>query len=109
VISHIHGAAHCGWQDAQFITIGRPLGASIEHPSPESVNRYVWDPNGVIAGVTAARIIDSAEMPATATWTGFSHGDSEMWIDSADESVLYIVDGTDVAVWERDFDTGLCS
>jgi hypothetical protein len=109
VISHIYLAAHCDWQEAQSITIGKPLGASVEYVTPETANRYVWDPNGVIRDVTADRTIDPTELPSTATRTGFSQGQSHLWIDLKDESVLYIVDAANVTVWERDFDAGICS
>lgn len=109
VISHNAGAEHCGWQAAEFITIGRPLGESVTQLSPEVANRYIWNPDGVIPGVPEATTIAVAELPATAVDTGYRAAQVSMWIDPADESTLYLVTGDTAQVWTRDFEAGLCA
>ncbi len=109
VISHINGAEHCDVQDAEFITIGRPLGAAVKVLSPETANRYVWNADGVIGGLPSGETIAAADLPPTAADTGYVQGDKHLWLDEADESVLYVVANDTVQVFVRDFEAGLCA
>jgi hypothetical protein len=108
VISHIHGAAHCDWESAEFITIGRPLGAATGVYTEETINRYVWDPEHVLFDGPLADSIDLADLPQTAIDTGYRQGGSVMWIDESDESVLFVVHDDFADVWQRDLTAGLC-
>ncbi len=67
VISNINGAEHCDLEDAEFITIGRPLGTSIISLPPNTMNRYVWNANGVIPGMPSGETIEISELPTTST------------------------------------------
>lgn len=109
VISHHHGAAHCGWQKMQWITIGRPLGSSIAAgSSPETTNRYVWDPQGVLPDGPIGSKLNLAEIPDTAFDTGYRRNGSELWLDETDEVFLYRISGTTVEVWQRS-SSGICA
>jgi hypothetical protein len=108
VISHINGATHCDLQEAEFITIGRPLGSGVEYLSPEVANRYVWNEDGVIPGLLPGETMATSDLPETATDTGYVQGDSRLWLDESDESVLFIVDGDTARVFIRDFEAGVC-
>ncbi len=110
VISNINGAAHCDLEDAEFITIGRPLGRSIIALPPNTMNRYVWNANGVIQAIPSGEIIEVSDLPATAIDTGYVQGNRQLWIDDESDSVLYVVeDGGRALVLVLDFEAGLCS
>jgi hypothetical protein len=109
VISNINGAAHCELQDAEFISIGRPLGAPVTSLSPATANRYVWNANGVIPGLPPGETVPTSALPDTGFDTGYIQGESELWLDAADESVLFVVDGDTTRVFVRDFEAGICA
>jgi hypothetical protein len=109
VISHTAGAEHCQWQAVEFITIGRPLGEAVDQLSPATANRYIWNPDGVIPGIAEATEISRSDLPDGAIDTGYDQFQVSMWIDPADESVLYLVSEDTAQMWIRDFEAGLCS
>lgn len=109
VISHHHGAAHCGWERMESISIGRPFGSSIAAgSSTETTNRYVWDPQGVLPDGPLGSELDLADIPDTALDTGYRRDGSELWLDETDESVLYRIRGSTVEAWERS-SSGICA
>lgn len=109
VISHHYGGAHCGWQKMEWITIGRPFGASIAAGlSAELTNRYVWDPHGVLPDGPIGSKLDLADIPDSAFDTGYRRNASELWLDETDESVLYRISGDRVEAWQRS-SSGLCA
>lgn len=93
VISQNAGPEHCGWESVTFLSIGDPLGASIATERPG--RRFAWDPDNVLVGdpAYAGATIATADLPATAADTGYRDGDSQLWLDDADPSVLYRVHG----------------
>lgn len=110
VISNINGAEHCDLEDAEFITIGRPLGRSIISLPPETMNRYVWNADGVIEGMPPGETIEISELPASAIDTGYVQGDRQLWIDGESESVIYVVeDGGRALVFVMDPEAGICA
>ena len=110
VISNINGAEHCDLEDAEFVTIGRPLGRSIISLPPETMNRYVWNADGVIQGMPPGEIIELSDLPTTAIDTGYVQGNRQLWIDDESDSVVYVVeDGERALVFVLDFEAGLCS
>jgi len=108
VVAHINGAEHCDVQDAEFITIGRPLGVGVEYLSPETANRYVWNAGGVVRGLPPAKTVSSSDLPASAVDTGYVREADRLWLDEADASVLYVVAGETARVFVRDFEAGVC-
>lgn len=109
VISHHYGAAHCGWEKMESITIGRPLGSSIAAgSSTETMNRYVWDPQGVLPEGPIGSELNLPDIPDTAFDTGYRRDGSELWLDETDESVLYRISGSTVEAWQRS-SSGLCA
>ncbi len=109
VISHIHGAEHCDWEETEFITIGDPLGASIGRERlSESARRFVWNEGGAIPTLAPARSILRSELPDGAYDTGFRNGEAELWLHEASDSVLYRVEGDEAQVWVLDPTAGLC-
>lgn len=106
VISHHHGAAHCGWQSMEAITIGRPFGSSIASGASAG-NRYLWDPQAVLPDGPFGVELSLADMPDTALDTGYRRDGAELWRDEGNESVLYRVTGNSVEVFELS-SSGLC-
>jgi len=109
VISHINGAAHCDLQDAEFITVGRPLGEAVTALSPTTANRYVWNAHGVIPGLPPGETMTTSDLPETSADTRYVQGDTQLWLDESDESVLFIVEGDMAKVFVRDFEAGICA
>ena len=104
VISHNHGPEHCGWQDAEFIVIAKTLGTAVESFSRDTSNRYIWNPDRVIDALPPGDTITRADLPASAIDTGYSQGDKQLWLEEADESVLYVVEDDIAEIWVRDFE-----
>lgn len=102
VISHIPGAAHCGWEDVRYLSIGDPLGASIDGETIGSPNRlrYLWNSGGVIDGMAGARSILRGEISTSTEDTGYRQGDTELWIDPLDQTHIYLARGDEADVYE---------
>lgn len=111
VISHIHGAEHCEWESASYISVGRPFGASINRGpfSEETVNRYIWDPHQVLPGGPPARSLDLDDLPDSVYDTGYRRDGAALWLDPADEATVYVVSGSSAEVWVRNPTLGLCA
>ena len=107
VISHHHGAAHCGWQSMESITIGRPFGSSIA-AGASTANRYVWDPQGVLPDGPFGSELTLSDLPDTALDTGYRREGSELWLDEENEAVLYRVSGDTVEAFQLS-SSGLCA
>lgn len=105
VISHIQGATHCDYQAAEYLTIGRPLGASIDGAEPGQIARFVWDPTGVLPGGPWGETLPVDELPPGAVDTGYRRDLAELWLDG-EAGALYRVVGDRAQAWHPD-DTGL--
>jgi hypothetical protein len=82
VISHIRGAGHCGWQEVEFITISKPLGAAVEYLSADSANRYLWNAGGVIDGLSPGQAIARSNLSTSAVHTGYVQREGQLGLDS---------------------------
>lgn len=96
VIRQHDGPTHCGWESATFITIGSPIGERVEADGVDSggARTYIWDPEGVLVyidGIERDVSLPIEDLPDTASDTGFSAGEAELWLDSADATTLYRV------------------
>ena len=108
VISHIHLAEHCDWQEAQAITIGRPLGASIAGGfNEETTDRFIWDPGNAVGTGLGRETMSRADLAPSAIDTGFRRNTAEMWLDSNEPSAIFVVKGDVVEIWERS-SAGIC-
>ena len=56
---------------------------------------------GVLPGGPFGTEIERANLPGSAVDTGFRRNGHELWLDESDESVIYIVAGDTVQVWEE--------
>jgi hypothetical protein len=110
VISHIHGAEHCEWASAEFISIGRPFGESINRkPREDTVNRYIWDPQRVLPGGPDPDSLAVDDLPSTVFDTGYRQGEKGLWLDSADDTVLFVVYQGRADIWIRNPGRGICA
>ena len=96
VIRQLEGPTHCGWESATFITIGTPIGEPVEIDGvgSDGARTYVWDPEVVLVyidGIERDASLRIEDLPDTASDTGFSAGEAELWLDSADATTLYRV------------------
>ncbi len=107
VIAHTHGAEHCGWEAAEFITLGATLGESFS--SSLDSRRFVWNGEAVIPGLEESEVLPRSWLPASALDTGYRQGDNELWLDDADPSVVLVIEGGTVRVFDLEPTTGLCA
>jgi hypothetical protein len=86
---------------ASVLTIGRPIGAAID---PLLRWEYVRDPLGEFLRNQWIRepYDGEASLPPSAAYTGWTNGNTELWIDPAElDSAIYVVRGDDVERWPR--------
>lgn len=108
VVLSFDGAAHCGWQSASFVVLGRPPGSVFADHTTAAW--YVRDPNGVLSELTGiARFEASATLPSDARDTGLRRGETEVWIEPGSESALFIRNGARVERWPRAKQSVLCA
>ena len=108
VISHIHGASHCEYQMAEYITIGPRLGESIAEDGVLLVNanRFIWDPKGVIQGGPYGQTVDG--LPPDAFDTGYRQDGDELWLSAGEPVSLYRVGHSEVQEWHPSPTLGIC-
>lgn len=89
---------HC-WPGLTILVIGTPIGASTGDTEPRV---YVLDPGGQLTsgGPDAALDLD-ATLSEDADQGGYVQGGRTVWIDEADDSVVFVVDGDSVETWPR--------
>lgn len=82
------GPGHCGWDSAVFLSVEGDL--------------YFRDPKGVMADWTKTRFDSSAQLPASATDSGYRSGKWSLWLDPGKDAYLVSTDG--VERWPRSTD-----
>lgn len=101
VLADRPGPEQCGFESARVIITGVPVGERYTDDSNDAV--YVRDPEDVFGDpATAAAFDPDAALPDGAEDTGFRQGATELWVDSADESSIYLVTGTSIERWPLD-------
>ncbi len=96
VITTIAGAAHCNWEDLEYLIIGDPIGTAI---TDETALNYVRDVDDLLGGfdhIDRSRTLDVDQLAAAVIDTGYRHDDSSLWLDPANPEVIYRISG-DVA------------
>lgn len=97
VIAYFYGPLGCGWESAEYLTIGTPLGTSIADDQTRLDSRltYIWDPQDVITpdDPPRDRTLPVEDLPDTTTDTGYRLDTAELWIDTADDRYIYRVTG----------------
>lgn len=96
IIEHYLGP--CGWEAAEFITTGNPIGTPLsdgQQPLDRTDTRtYIWDPDGVLAYIDDTHrndIIPIDDLPDTAIDTGYRRAGAELWADPADDRHIWRV------------------
>lgn len=108
VLADGHGPEHCGFESARVIVTGIPVGARYTDASDDA--EYIRDPDNVFGDPdTAAAFDPDATLPAGAEDTGFRQGDTELWVDPADESAIYLVTGPSIESWPLDLEPTVCT
>lgn len=126
VVAHVRGSDRCGWQGAEFITMGRPIGGPIgKRYSVESTSRFLWDPDAVLPRGPFGELLDSEDLEAPTVDSGFrlmesqrstvddlsqtADGSYALHVDDLDDpTILYLrLDGR-VEVWHKHPSLGLC-
>jgi hypothetical protein len=97
VLGERPGPDHCGWQDAQVLIVGRPLGA--RYTSPADTVEFVRDPAGVFGPEFAAGFDADASLPAGAVDSGYRRGDVALWHVPGDQTAIWLVSPDDVERW----------
>ncbi|MGH2668664.1 MAG: hypothetical protein ACRDH5_06015, partial [bacterium] len=101
VIGDRPGPEHCGFESARVIVTGVPVGERYTDASDDA--EYIRDPENVFGDAeTAAAFDPDADLPAAAEDTGFRQDGTELWMDRADESAIYLVTGTSIERWPLD-------
>lgn len=79
------GPGHCGWDSAIWLHVGGEL--------------YFRDPQGVIGEWTKTRFEARAQLPTSATDSGYRSGDWSLWLDAGKDA--YMVSSGNVERWPR--------
>lgn len=90
---------HC-WAGVTTLVVGTPVGAST-NDTPLRI--YRRDPAGATSkGVRDPRLDLDAVLSPGAAPIGYTHHGRSIWIDEADDSVVYLVEDDAVEAWPRD-------
>jgi hypothetical protein len=109
VISHIRGDAACGYQGAELLTVGRPIGTSIDGAAPDGISRFVWDPTGVLPGGPWGEGLAIVALPPGEAETVYRRDGAELWLDEEAVALSRII-GHRVQVWHPDTaGLGICA
>ncbi|MGA7272326.1 MAG: hypothetical protein WB239_14740 [Acidimicrobiia bacterium] len=84
IITSRQGPEHCNWESVTFLTFDD--------------RQYIRDPRGVLARVGFTAYDENAELPETATNTGYHREGRQLWM-SADRTTAYVVDNDRVEAW----------
>lgn len=109
VIAQTAGPDHCEWQSVTFLTVGDPVGVPFDNPTVSDARRFVWDPEGALPpvdDVSRSDVVARVDLPSTAFDSGYRDGTAELWLDSADPSSLYRVNGDSADRFVEDADDG---
>lgn len=108
VLADRAGPAHCGFDAARVIITGIPIGARYTDESSSAT--YVRDPTNVFGdAVTASAFDPHATLPGGAVDTGLRQQGTELWVDPANRSAIYLVAGALVERWPLDPSPAACS
>ncbi len=101
-VFHTFGDDHCGWEDAEFISIGVPIGVPYSGPEATPPGQD-WEPkffhntDAAVAAFDAGTFLD--QLPTDAVDTGLrSTGDRELWISASDDE-LYVKENAAIRVF----------
>lgn len=126
VVAHVRGSERCGWQGAEFITMGRPIGEPIgKRYSLESTSRFLWDPDAVLPKGPFGEVLDEDDLEVAVVDSGFrltesqrltvdelsqtTDGSYSLHVDDLDDpTTLFLMLDDRVEVWHKHPSLGLC-
>ncbi len=98
VLAERPGPEHCGWEAAQTIIAGQPLGA--RYTAPEDTTHFVRDPDGVYGRPElTAGFEPDATVPEGAIDSGYRKGGAELWHIPGDQAAIWLVSPNGVERW----------
>jgi hypothetical protein len=103
VIADTRGAEHCGYQEAESLTLGQTTGEPFS--SSQDSRRFVWNGGGVIKGLDPGEIVPRSSLPASAFDTGYRQAGAGLWM-SGDSA--FVVTGDTAKVFHFEPTAGLC-
>jgi hypothetical protein len=106
IVAELSGPEHCGWEKADVLIVGQPLGEP--YTSPEDAVHFVRDPAAVFGQPELAAGYDpDASLPDDAVDSGFRRGDVSLWHVPGDQSAVWLLSDDTAERWPRG-DPPLC-
>ncbi len=106
IVAERSGPEHCGWEKADVLIVGQPLGEP--YTSPEDAVHFVRDPAAVFGQRELAAGYDpDASLPDDAVDSGFRRDDVSLWHVPGDQTAVWLVSGDTAERWPGG-DTPLC-
>ncbi len=106
IVAEWSGPEHCGWEKADVLIVGQPLGES--HTSPDDTVHFVRDPAAVFGQPDLAAAYDpDASVPDNAIDSGFRRDGVSLWHVPGDQSAVWFVSVDTAERWPRG-DPPLC-
>lgn len=100
VLAERSGPDHCGWEDADVLIVGTPLGEP--YTSANDSVTYVRDPDAVFGDPDLAAGYEAdANVPAEAVDSGFRREGLSLWHVPGDQSAVWVVEGDTAERWPR--------
>lgn len=107
IVAERPGPDHCGWEDADVLIVGDPLGEP--YTSPSDTLHFVRDPNGVFGVPQLSEGFEpDADLPDNAVDSGFRRDGVSLWHVPGDQSQVWLVSDTSIEKWPGG-DTPLCA
>lgn len=98
IVAERPGPEHCGWDAADVLIVGHPLGAP--YTSPDDTAHFVRDPAATFGRPHLANGYDpDASLPDDAIDTGFRRGGVSLWHVPGDQSAVWLVSGDTTERW----------
>lgn len=107
ILAERSGPEHCGWEDADVLIAGAPLGEP--YTSSSDTVEFVRDPEGVFEqpGLADA-FVAGGDLPDGAVDSGFRRDGISLWHVPGDQSQVWLVSENSVEQWPAG-DPPLCA
>jgi len=100
ILAERPGPDHCGWEKADVLIAGVPLGEP--YTTPDDTVQFVRDPAAVFDLPDLAAGFDpDARLPDDAVDSGFRREDVSLWHVPDDQSAVWLVSGATAERWPR--------
>ncbi len=107
ILAERSGPEHCGWEDADVLIVGEPLGEP--YTSSSDTVHFVRDLEGVFGKPDLAEgFVAGADLPDEAVDSGFRRDGISLWHVPEDQSQVWLVSKNSVEQWPEG-DPPLCA